>query len=176
MDSLFPAEGSYSQNYMSDQSRLQISELQFDKLSTLSTFSCEKMRFNKTQVSACSSSPSGALLWIKKVEVVDSVDDFKSSHSIQGHTDFPNFEMLDARIAFALNKIVQKDQKEDRFFSRGRQIAYMITFLITLIYSQSLFVLIMFRKSIQNGMKFPRCTSTTCTPRRIARPLACLSG
>ena len=52
--------------------------------------------------------------------------------------DFPNFEMLDAKIASALNKIIQnsqfkkkvslqeqKAQKEDRFL-RGRQIAFMI--------------------------------------------------
>ena len=53
--------------------------------------------------------------------------------------NFPNFEMLDAKIAFALNKIIQdftvqeegqsrgteKAQKEDRFL-RGRQIAFMI--------------------------------------------------
>ena len=50
----------------------------------------------------------------------------------------PNFEVLDAKIASALNKIIhnsqlkrrisleeQKAQKEDRFF-RGRQIAYLI--------------------------------------------------
>ena len=50
----------------------------------------------------------------------------------------PNFEVLDARIASALNKIIhnshfkrkisleeQKAQKQDRFF-RGRQIAYLI--------------------------------------------------
>ena len=50
----------------------------------------------------------------------------------------PNFEVLDARIASALNKIIQnsqfkrrisleeqKAQKEDRFF-RGRHIAYLI--------------------------------------------------
>ena len=71
------------------------------------------------------------------MEMVDSVDDFKSPRSIEGK-DFRNFEMLDARIASALNKIIQnpyfkkkisldkqKTQKEDRFF-RGRQIAYMI--------------------------------------------------
>ena len=70
--------------------------------------------------------------------MVDSVDDIKSSHSSQGYTHFPNFEMLDARIASALNNIIQnsyfkkkvsleeqKAQKEDRFL-RGRQIAYMI--------------------------------------------------
>ena len=52
--------------------------------------------------------------------------------------NFPNFEMLDARIASALNKIIQKShfkkkvsfeeqkaQKEDRFLRR-RQIAFMI--------------------------------------------------
>ena len=73
------------------------------------------------------------------MEMVDySVDDLKSSQSIQGFTLFPNFEMLDARLASALNKIIQNwyfkkkvsleeqiAQKEDRFL-RGRQIAYMI--------------------------------------------------
>ena len=66
------------------------------------------------------------------------MDEFKSSRSIQGFTSFPNFEMLDARIASALNKIIQnsyfkkkvrleerKAQKEDRSL-RGRQIAHMI--------------------------------------------------
>ena len=65
------------------------------------------------------------------------MDDLKSSRSIRG-TDGPNFELLDARIASALNKIIQNtrfkkkvsleemtDQKEDRFL-RGRQIAYLI--------------------------------------------------
>ena len=50
MNSFFPAEGVYPQNYMADQSRLQISELQFDKFPTLSTFSCWKIRL-ETQVS-----------------------------------------------------------------------------------------------------------------------------
>ena len=62
---------------------------------------------------------------------------FKSSRSIKV-THFPNFEMLDTRIASALNKIIQnsyfkkkvsleeqKAQKEDRFLP-GRQIADMI--------------------------------------------------
>ena len=72
-NSLFAAEGVYPQNYMVDQQRLQISELHYDKFSTLSTSSCWKTRF-KTQVSACSSSSSEAMLWIKEVEMVDSVD------------------------------------------------------------------------------------------------------
>ena len=75
------------------------------------------------------------MLWIKEVEMVESVDDLKSSRSING-TPGPDFELLDARIASALNKIIQNARsqvsleemeahKEDRFL-RGRQIAYLI--------------------------------------------------
>ena len=60
------------------QQRLQTMELQFDEFPTPSSFSCWKITF-KTQVSSCSDFPSGALLWIKEVQMVDSVDDFKSS-------------------------------------------------------------------------------------------------
>ena len=94
------------------------------------------MRF-KTELCTCSQFPTEAMLWIKEVEMVDSVDDLKSSSSVKGiHT--PDFEVLDARIASALNRIIhnshfkrrvsleeQKAQKEDRFL-RGRQIAYLI--------------------------------------------------
>ena len=38
--------------------------------------------------------------------MVGSVDELKSSRSNEGK-DFPNFDMLDARIASALNKIIQ---------------------------------------------------------------------
>ena len=77
------------------------------------------------------------MLWIKEVELVDSVDDLKSSCSIVG-IQMPNFEVLNAKIASALNRIIQntrfkkkvsleemKAQEEDRFL-RGRQIAYLI--------------------------------------------------
>ena len=40
--------------------------------------------------------------WIKDVEMVDSVDDLKSSSSVR-RIQMPNFEVLDARIASALN-------------------------------------------------------------------------
>ena len=39
-----------------------------------------------------------AMLWIKEVEMVDSVDDLISSSSVRG-IQMPNFEVLDARIA-----------------------------------------------------------------------------
>ena len=70
--------------------------------------------------------------WIKEVKLGDSVDDLKSSCSARG-IRMPIFEVLDAKIASALNRIIQrkvsleeqKAQKEDRFL-RGRQIAYLI--------------------------------------------------
>ena len=37
-NSFIPTKGGYSQNYVADQQRLQISELQFDKFPTPSTF------------------------------------------------------------------------------------------------------------------------------------------
>ena len=77
------------------------------------------------------------MLWIKEVELVDSVDDLKSSCSVRG-IRMPDFEVLDAKIASALNRIIhntrfkkkvsleeQKTPKEDRLF-RGKQIAYLI--------------------------------------------------
>ena len=75
--------------------------------------------------------------WIKEVELVDSVDELRSSSSTRG-VSMPSFEVLDAWIASALNKIIhnsqfkrrisleeQKAQKQDSFL-RGRQIAYLI--------------------------------------------------
>ena len=46
------------------------------------------------------------MLWIKEVEMVESVDDLKSSSSVRG-TPGPDFEVLDAKIASALNRIIQ---------------------------------------------------------------------
>ena len=53
----------------------------------------------------CSQFPTEAMQWIKEVELVDSVDDLKSSCSVRG-IQMPNFEVLDAKIASALNRII----------------------------------------------------------------------
>ena len=158
-----------------DQQRLQISDLHFDKFPSAATFACWKIRF-KTEVCTCSQFPTEAMQWIKEVEMVDSVDDLKSSSSIQG-ISMPNFEVLDSRIASALNKIIhnshfkrrisleeQKAQKQNRFL-RGRQIAYLICeyFRVTgsndsvenyADYSLSVFEMTIFRNSIQSGTEF----------------------
>ena len=121
------------QNSMVGQQRQQISKLQFDKFPNPQSFLVWKIRF-KNQVTTCSDFPSEAMLWIKEVEMVDSSEELKPSRSVSGK----NVQMLDAKIASALNKIIQnsqflkkvsleeqKAQKEDRFL-RGRQIAYVI--------------------------------------------------
>ena len=121
---------------MADQQRLQISDLHFDKFHDPAIHACWKIRF-KTEVCTCTQFPTEALLWIKEVEMVESVDDLKSSCSVRGNR-MPDFEVFDAKIASALNRIIhntrfkrkvsleeQKAQKEDSFF-RGRQIAYLI--------------------------------------------------
>ena len=77
-NSVIPSEGDSSKNYGADQQRLQISGLHFDKFPTPSTFACWKIRF-KTEVCTCSQFPTEATHRIKEVEMVDSVDDLKSS-------------------------------------------------------------------------------------------------
>ena len=135
-NSFDPKEGRFSKNYGADQQRLQISELHFDKFPAPTTFVGWEIRF-KTEVCPCSQFPTEAVRWIKEVELVDSVDELRSSSSTRG-ISMPNFEVLDARIASALNKIIQntllkkkvsleemKAHKEDRFL-RGRQFASLI--------------------------------------------------
>ena len=124
-NSVIPSEGDFSKNCGTDQQRLQISDLHFDKFSTPATFACWKIRF-KTEVCSCSQFLTEAMLWIKEVELVGSVDDPKSSCAVKG-IHMSNFEVLDAKIEFKRKVSLeeQKAQKEDRFLL-GRQIAYLI--------------------------------------------------
>ena len=102
-NAVIPSEGDFSKNYWADQQRLQVSDLHFDKFTTPATFACWKIRF-KTEVCTWSQFPTEAMQWIKEVEMVDSVDELKSSSSTRG-ISMPNFEVLDARIASALKII-----------------------------------------------------------------------
>ena len=90
----------------------------------------------------------------------------------------PNFEMLDARVALAFNKIIEKSFIENsffkmkvgnkkhkkRFFFRGKKIAhvihdnlrslaFMVSFSITLICSQLLFEMMTFKNLIRHEKK-----------------------
>ena len=173
--SVIPSEGDSLQNYGADQQRLQISDLHFDKFLTPATFACWKIRF-KTEVCTCSQFPTEAMQWIQELELVDSVDELRPSSSIRGFS-MQSFEVLDARIASALNKIIhnshfkrrisleeQMAQKQDRFL-RGRQIAYLIydfsgslesRILSKTMPTYSLLVceMMIFRNSFQSGTEF----------------------
>ena len=98
-NSVIPSEGYFSENYGADQQRLHISDPHFDKFPNPATFACWKIRF-KTEVCTCSQIPTEAVLWIKEVELVDSVDDLKSSCSVRG-IQMPNFEVLAAEDCFS---------------------------------------------------------------------------
>ena len=106
MSSSIPVE--IPQNPMFGQQRQKISELQFDKFPNPNSFLCWKIR-SKNQVTTFSDFPSDTTLWIHEVEMGHSLDEFKSSRSISGK-NFPNIEMLDAKIDSALNKIIQNSQ------------------------------------------------------------------
>ena len=143
------------------------------KFLTSATFACWMIRF-KTEVCICSQFLTEAMLWIKEVELVESVDDLKSSYTMRG-TQMPDFEVLDAKIASALNRIIHntcfkkkvsleemKPQKEDRFF-RGKT-----DFLLDLrilpghwsqrfcraTYLQLFYEMMIFRNSIPSGTEF----------------------
>ena len=87
----------------------------------------------KTEVCANSGFPRITIHWINEVEIAKSTDDLVTSQSIE-RTDFPDFEMQDAKIASALRRIIsstsfrrrvsveeQRAQEQNRFF-RGRKI------------------------------------------------------
>ena len=89
----------FPQKFMVGEKRQRLSELQFFKFPNPQSFLVWKNRL-KTQVTTCSDFPSEAMLWIKEVEMVE----LKASRSVSGK-NFANFEMLDAKIASARNKI-----------------------------------------------------------------------
>ena len=77
--------------------------------------------------------------WIKEAETAKPIDELLTSRSITGRTDSPDYDVLDAIIASALKRLLdkhihfrkrvsveeQRAQKYDRFL-RGRQLAYTI--------------------------------------------------
>ena len=174
-DSVIFSGGDSSKNYGADQQRLKISDLHFDKFPTPSNLCLLEDKVQDRGMYLFTF-PTEAMQWIKEVELVDSVDDLKSSSSTRG-ISMPNFEVLDARTASALNKIIQnsqfkrrisleeqKVQKEDRFL-RGRQIAYsiydhsgslepMILSKTTPTCSLLFFEMTIFRNSILSGTEF----------------------
>ena len=109
--------------------------------------------------------------------MVESVDELKSSRSVAGK-DFPIFELLDARLASALKKVIQnsltskrrsvwrnrKLRKRIGFFEEDRSLTWstttfellvlMMPSLIMRIYSLAVFESTIFGTSIRDEVKF----------------------
>ena len=107
--------------------------------------SCESVEFPswkvnfKTEVCSKSADPHLTMHWITEVEMAMSIGELMTSRSIFGRNDFPDYDMLNALIASALKRLLDKHihfhkrvsveehraQNYDRFL-RGREIASMI--------------------------------------------------
>ena len=85
------------------------------------------------------------------MELVESVDDVKSSRSFRG-TCGPDFELLDARVASALNTIIQNTRFKKKV-SLEEMNAQKLS-RITRTYLQLLFEMMIFRNCIRKGTKF----------------------
>ena len=96
-----------------DQQRLQISDLHFDKFPFTSNLGLLEDKVHLFTISY------GSDAMDQRSELVDSVDELRFSSSTRG-ISMPNFEVLDARIASALNKIIHNSHFKRRM-SLGEQ-------------------------------------------------------
>ena len=93
------------QNRMMNVLRYSISELiAFQKFPDSGDFQSRSVNF-KTEVCVSTPFPQLTMSWINEVEMTRPIDNLMTSQSLDGKS-FPDFEMLDARIASALRKII----------------------------------------------------------------------
>ena len=162
--SFVPNEVRFSQDYGADQQRLQISELHFDKFLTPTTFACWKIRF-KTEVRTCSQFPTEAMLWIKEVEMVESVMIWNLrvlSKEVMVQTlscstqHWPLQEKGQSEEVKAHKKPFPSRKTDCLHWSTNTSgsLGPMILSRITPSYLLLLFEMMIFRSSIQNRMKF----------------------
>ena len=101
----FQAGETYSHNGVVGYPRYSISEMHFGKFPDSMEFQSLKVNF-KTEVCASSRFPHMTMHWITEVEMAKSIDDLMTTRSITGRTDFPDYDLLDAKIASDLKKII----------------------------------------------------------------------
>ena len=118
--------------------------LQMESKKTVQTFQCGKTSFT-TEVCCCSHFPTEAV--IKELDMVESMDDLKTSRSIREH-QFPNFEMLDAKIASQMEKPISQWIFEYFGVTEAHEAV-----LDLLIYFALLYMTTMFKMLIPDGMK-----------------------
>ena len=70
-------------------------------------FHCWKVNF-KTEVCSKSADPHVTMHWIKEVDMAKSIDELVTSRSLVGGNGFTDYDMLDAVIASALKRLLDK--------------------------------------------------------------------
>ena len=99
--------GTCSHGGMMDHTRFPTSEMHQGKFPDSLEFQSWKLNF-KTEVYSISANPHVTMHRIKEVEIAKSIGELITSCSIFGRTDFPDNEMLDAMIASALKRLLDK--------------------------------------------------------------------
>ena len=168
-NSFDPCEERISKNYGADQQRLQISDLHFGKFPNPATFASWKIRF-KIEVRTCSQYPTEAMLWIKEVEMAESVDDLKSSRSVMDQIlRYSTRKLLrhwteSSRIPASRKRSVWRTwklKKKTTSFEEDRSLTWCTSTSVSLgptilsrtitTYLQLFFEMTIFRDSIRNG-------------------------
>ena len=99
--------GTYSHGAMIDYPRIPISRLDLGNVRTPWNFKAGKST-SRLKYVFWSAFPHLTMHWIKVVEIAKSTDERMTSRSILERTDFPGYDMLDAMIASALKKLLDK--------------------------------------------------------------------
>ena len=98
-NSVVPSGGDAFKNSGADQQRLQISDLHIEKFLTPATFACWTI-ICRIEVYVCSQFLAQVMFWVKEVELLDSVDELRSSCSARG-IQMKKFDVFGAEIVSA---------------------------------------------------------------------------
>ena len=98
--------GSCSLNDMMDYPRFQISEMHLGKFTGSLEFLKAEKSILRLKMFAKSAFLHITKHWIKEVEIAKSIDDLLTSQAITGLRHFSDYDMLDAKIASALKKLL----------------------------------------------------------------------
>ena len=90
-----------------DYPRFPISELHLGNFLDSMEFQSWKVNF-KTEVCSETADLHLTMQWIKEVETAKFIDDLMTLRSITGRSDSPDYDMLDATIASALKRLLDK--------------------------------------------------------------------
>ena len=90
---------------MMDYPRVPSTAWNLGKFPDSTEFQSWKLNF-RTELCMRTAESQVTMLWIKEVEIAETIDELVTSRSITGQPNFPDFDTLDAMIASALKKLL----------------------------------------------------------------------